>query len=146
MKALGVLCRFKELNDPQALVLFFRSCISPIMFYASPAWAGAATTHTSMLDSVFKFFCSIVRHRVESMKRMFDSDILRSFGILMTSQQLVFNDLCFLHAVCSGRMHLPEFMSRVCFYAPVKRVRRRSLFYLPTARLTKFWRLPAIYN
>src|ERR1043166_6420735 len=85
------------------------------------------------------------------MENMSDSDILSSFGILMTSQQLVFNDLFFLHAVCSDRVHLPEFMSRVCFYAPVKRVRRRSLFYLPTARLTKqqqllFWRLPAIYN
>ena len=61
MQMLGILYRFTDIRDVNALRLYYTSCVLPNIEYCSPVWSSAAESNLMTLNRVTSFFYYIVK-------------------------------------------------------------------------------------
>ena len=81
MSLLGLLYRYSEIKDPQALRCYFTTIVLPVIAHCSPIWAMSAPSNLSAFKSLTNFFSSIVKYRVPHMRNMPTNTILTSLSI-----------------------------------------------------------------
>ena len=151
MKILGLVHRYSVLTDPQALTVFFKSCVLPVVTYGSPIWTTSCRSNIEQLWQVYKFFVSILKHRVPHFRTLPQSDILNCLNVPLLTHILKYTDMTFFYALINGLIHAPLVLSAFNFYTPAMSLRVRKLFLLPKTRITLqqrflFWRLPNTFN
>lgn len=151
MQMLGIVYRFTDIRDADALKLYFTSCVLPKLEYCSPIWSTAAESNLKLLNRVTSFFCHIVRNRVFDMRNCSNSQILDSLKLTDLHTRRQRSDLILLHKIFHGKVSTDFLISNLTLHVPCRATRQTSLFFIPHSRINTvqrslFTRLPTLYN
>jgi hypothetical protein len=151
MQMLGIIYRFTDIRDADALKLYFTSCVLPKLEYCSPIWSTAADSNLKLLDRVTSFFCHIVRNRVFNLRDSSNSQILSALNLTKLHLRRQRGDLIFLHKIFHGKVSTDFLVSNLTLHVPCRVTRQTNLFFIPHSRInivqrSLFTRLPSLYN
>ena len=151
MRLLGILYRFTEIKDINALRTYFLSAVMPAVEYCSPVWAGAADSNLNQLNSVLSFFSAIVRNRNPSLRYATKNEILETLRLLPFNTRRQVNDVRFLFQAINGRFRSEELVNLFSLHVPGRRTRLCNTLHVPRSRLSVSqrslaYRIPSLYN
>lgn len=151
MKLLGLLYRFTEISQIDALSTYFKTIVMPTIEHCAPIWGMSAETNILKLNRVYNFFCAIVRNRIHTFSNVSNHDILARLNILPFSARRKLMDFKFLHDIVNGNIRCNDILPNIHFRVPNRNTRLTTLFSVPRPRtsITKrsiFYRLPTSYN
>ena len=151
MQMLGILYRFTDIRDVNALRLYYTSCVLPNIEYCSPVWSSAAESNLMTLNRVTSFFYYIVKNRVFSLRNMSKVELFSYLNLNTLSVRRKRSDLIFLHKIFHGKVSTDFLISNLQLHVPVRATRQRNLFHIPQSRINAvqrslFTRIPLLYN
>jgi hypothetical protein len=98
----GRILRCFNVKDPTCFAQAFKSCVIPILEYATPAWNSISSADSSSIESVQKFFTRRVLHKCRLPARPY-ADRLKFLGLSMLSVRRNVSELSFAHSVYHSR-------------------------------------------
>ena len=139
-KANNMLCFIKRFsynfNDPYTIKTLFISFVRPILEYCSIVWSPHQIIHAERIESIQKQFLLYALRKLGW--RSFPLPSYAARCMLINIQTLKkrrdFSMICFINDIVSHRIDCNEILSHLNFYAPVRSLRTRNLFYTNTHR------------